>query len=129
LFALISAALVSGFVLTSALADASFTDPGGDAKDAPDVTAVAVSNDAGGNISFHIAVTNLTPESDIVIWLDTDKNASTGDDGAEYQLRLTHSADAANSGWDLARWDGTKWTDTPHSKSSPIAPTRRSTSA
>jgi len=114
-FALVAAVLASGFVLTSALADASFSDPAGDANDAPDLTAVTVSNDTGGNITFHVAVTNFTPESDVVIWLDTDKNASTGDDGSEYELSLTHSADASNSGWDMGRWDGTKWVDTPHS--------------
>lgn len=115
LFALVVAVLASGFVLTSALADASFTDPAGDAQDAPDVTAVTVSNDTGGNIMFHIAVTNFTPESEIVIYLDTDKNASTGDDGSEYLLSDEHSADPANSGWDMAHWTGTSWVDTPHS--------------
>jgi hypothetical protein len=103
----------SACVLTSALADTAFTDPAGDAADAPDVTGVTVSNDTGGNILFHIALTNFTPESRVTIYLDTDKNASTGEDGADYQLLLDHSADPAQSGWMMGQWNGTAWTDAP----------------
>jgi hypothetical protein len=70
----LAAVFASACVLTSAFADASFTDPAGDAADAPDVTGVAVSNDKGGNILFHVTLNNFTPESRLTIYLDTDKN-------------------------------------------------------
>jgi hypothetical protein len=104
-------ALVSLSLLTSAFAGMSFTDPAGDAADAPDVTAVTVSNDIGGNIMFHVAVANFTPESRIVLYLDTDKNASTGEDGADFLLGLDHSTDPASEGWVLLQWNGTEWAD------------------
>ena len=106
-----AAAFASACVVTSALADVSFTDPAGDAADAPDVTAVTVSNDTGGNILFHVTVANFTPESRVVIYLDTDKNASTGEDGSEYLLRLDRSADPAIQGWGMGQWNGTDWVD------------------
>jgi len=97
------------FGSTSALAGSSFTDPAGDSGDAPDITAVTVSNDNGGNILVHVALANFTPESTVTIWLDTDKNASTGQDGFEYRLILNNSADAAKAGWSLDQWNGTAW--------------------
>ena len=114
LLVLLAAVFASACLLTSALADTAFTDPAGDAADAPDVTGVTVSNDTGGNILFHIALTNFTPESRITIYLDTDKNASTGDDGADYLLALDHSADPAQTGWTMGKWNGTKWADAPN---------------
>jgi len=113
LLVLLAAVFASACVLTSALADTPFTDPAGDAVDAPDVTGVTVSNDTGGNILFHVALANFTPESRVTIYLDTDKNASTGEDGADYQLALDHSADPAQTGWVMGKWTGTDWTDAP----------------
>ena len=84
LLVLLAAVFASACVLTSAVADTAFTDPAGDAAEAPDVTGVTVSNDTGGNILFHVALTNFTPESLVQVYLDTDKNASTGDDGSDY---------------------------------------------
>jgi hypothetical protein len=113
LLVLLAAVFASACVLTSAFADTAFTDPTGDAADAPDVTGVAVSNDTGGNILFHIALTNFTPESRVTIYLDTDKNASTGDDGFDYLLALDHSADPAQEGWIMGQWNGTDWASAP----------------
>jgi hypothetical protein len=109
----LAAVFASACVLTSAFADASFTDPAGDAADAPDVTGVAVSNDKGGNILFHVTLNNFTPESRLTIYLDTDKNASTGEEGADYLLALDHSADPAQSGWMMGQWNGTGWASAP----------------
>jgi len=47
----IAAAVLS---VPTALADATFTDPTGDAKSAADMTGVAVTNDAEGNVTFAI---------------------------------------------------------------------------
>lgn len=106
----LAAVLASGFVLTSALAGSSFTDAPGDAAgQAPDITAVQVSNDRGGQILFDVTVSNLTPESDLFLPIDNDKNATTGDDGDEYVLEWTSSATPGDNGWFIERWDGTHW--------------------
>ena len=86
-----------------------------------DVTGVAVSNDTGGNILFHVTLANFTPESWVAIFLDTDKNASTGDDGADYVLALDHSADPAQTGWVMGQWDGTAWTSAPQRRHGAVA--------
>jgi hypothetical protein len=117
----LATAFASACVLTSALAGTAFTDPAGDAADAPDVTGVAVSNDAGGNILFHVTLANFTPESRVTIYLDTDKNASTGEDGADYLLALDHSADPAQTGWTMGKWDGTAWTSAPNDATVSVA--------
>jgi len=110
LLLLLAMALASGFVLTSALAGSSYTDPAGDATgNAPDITAVQVSNDNGGQILFQVAVANLTPESAVFVPIDIDKNAATGDDGDEYALEWYSSATADGNGWTVERWDGAKW--------------------
>ena len=110
LFAVFAAALASGFVLASALAGSSFTDAAGDATgNAPDITAVQVSNDNGGQILFDVTVSNLTPESALFLPIDIDKNATTGDNGDEYALEWYSSATAADNGWTIERWDGTNW--------------------
>jgi hypothetical protein len=108
-----AAALLSAIPLSAAVAEASFADPAGDAGDAPDITAVQVSDDTGGNILFHVAVTNFTPESEVVIWLDTDRNASTGDLGFDYQLGLAYSVDSDNSGWWLGQFANGSWREAP----------------
>ena len=106
--------LFSGVALTSALADTPYNDPVGDATgNAPDLTQVVVSNDTGGNLLFHVAVTNGTPESMVRLWLDTDKNYSTGDSGFDYELGLQTSADANSDGWWLGQWSTDHWADAP----------------
>jgi hypothetical protein len=103
-----AAALASACVLTSALAGSSFADPAGDATgNAPDITAVQVSNDNGGQILFQVSVANLTPESMVLVPIDIDKNAATGDGGDEYALEWNSSA--TGNGWTVERWDGAKW--------------------
>lgn len=111
LLVLLAVVVASACLLGSAGADMAFTDPAGDAAVAPDVTGVAVSNDAGGNILFHITLTNFTPESLVRVYLDTDKNASTGDEGSDYLVDLGQSADRARLGWALGQWNGTDWVD------------------
>lgn len=114
LLAACAAALLAAVPLSAATVDASFTDPAGDAGDAPDITAIQVSYDSGGNILFHLTLTNFTPEADVAILFDIDRNASTGSSsGMEYQLGLGLSADASESGWWLGQWNGSAWADAP----------------
>lgn len=110
-----AAALASACVLTSALAEVSFTDPAGDAGDAPDITGVQVSNDNGGTILFRVGVSNLTPESNLMLFLDTDKNSATGSlFGADYLLEWGSSATPDDNGWYIEKWDGKTWVHPDH---------------
>lgn len=71
-----------------------FQDSTGENAAAPDITTIAVSNDDAGNITFQVNVPNrptLTPDMLMLVFLDTDNNASTGDPqagGADYALQL-----------------------------------------
>jgi hypothetical protein len=119
LLVVFAAAVASGLVLTSALAGSSFADPAGDATgNAPDITAVQVTNDNGGQILFQVTVANLTPESALFVPIDVDKNAATGDHGDEWVLEWSSSATAADNGWSVERWDGARWV---HPDSHPTA--------
>jgi hypothetical protein len=107
-----AAALLAVAVLgvSVAGAESSWTDPAGDATgDAPDITGVQISNDSGGQLLFSIAVSNLTPESSLYLFLDTDKNATTGHEGNEYILSWDSSSEPDYNGWYIERWNGTSW--------------------
>jgi hypothetical protein len=86
-----------------------FTDSAGEDAQAPDVTSVGVSNDDAGNITFSINISNrpaLTPDMFLLIFLDTDSNANTGDVdslGAEYVIQLVSGA------VDLFQWNGSDY--------------------
>ncbi|MDQ3822331.1 MAG: hypothetical protein M3321_03720 [Actinomycetota bacterium] len=92
-----------------------FSDPQGDQQGtAPDVTTIAVSHDASGNITWRIGVANqptLAADSEVVLWLDTDRNPNTGAPntlGSEYVFLV------AADGFAFARWTGTEFDfDTP----------------
>jgi hypothetical protein len=88
------------------------TDPAGDAGTAPDIVGVAVTNDDRGQ--YHFTITFGSPygsASSSEIFLDTDRNASTGDpqgSGADFLLiddrvGQTSELDAwGASGWEKA---------------------------
>jgi hypothetical protein len=81
-----------------------YTDPTGDSQSAPDVTTVTVSNDAAGNTTFRVTIANrpaLAPDDAVLIWLDSDRNPSTGSYGTDYVVAI------AASGSELLKWDGT----------------------
>jgi hypothetical protein len=117
--------LVLGIVLTTMPAVAlggdsrhasnrkSFPDSIGEDPRAPDVTGVNVSNDDAGLITFQINVNNrraLTPDMYFLIFLDTDKNGSTGsseDLGADYEIQLMRGE------VDLFEWNGIDYVDAP----------------
>ena len=69
-----------------------FQDSLGENPSGPDITSIVVSNDDAGLITWKINISNrpaLTQDMTILIYLDTDQNASTGDkssEGAEYAI-------------------------------------------
>ena len=59
-----------------------FTDSTGEDPNAPDITTIDVSNDDAGLITFKINISNrptLTDDMVVLVYLDTDRKASTGD--------------------------------------------------
>jgi hypothetical protein len=95
----------------SALAAASFTDPTGDAGAGPDVGAVAVTNDAAGSITFKLTLANrptLDADDTVVLVLDSDRNAATGSEGADY------AAVVGMTGSTLLKWDGANFAEFGH---------------
>jgi hypothetical protein len=80
-------ALIALFAIPLALGDRSYTDPSGDSKTGPDITGIAVSNDASGVLTFRVTtVAPIDTLMDVYIDLDTDANPATGLYGAEYSL-------------------------------------------
>lgn len=109
---------------------ATFTDPAGDAETAaPDITSITINSDpATGALAISITATGYQPatpdglERDVFMWLDTDKNGSTGSSsGSEYVLVRWN--DSSGAWWDIARWDGSKWQSIPPPAS--VGATRR----
>jgi hypothetical protein len=88
---------------------AAFTDPGGDGNGAPDITAISMTDVAGtGAITVSVTASGLEPSTAIEVWLDTDKNSSTGSPcGCEYNLEIWQEAD--DWGWTIDKWNGTTW--------------------
>src|SRR4051812_29800946 len=91
---------------------ATYNDPAGDSGTAPDITAVQVSDDGSGRITFQAQ----TPSTDqlgqgqwVALFVDADNNRGTGAAkyaGAEYLF----TRDA--TGWGFARWNGSDWDET-----------------
>ena len=87
-----------------------FNDSVGEDANAPDITSIAVSNDDAGLITFQINISNrpaLTPDMFVLVFLDTDQNASTGDPdslGADYAIDLEPGSVG------LFQWNGTTFT-------------------
>lgn len=93
----------------SASNSTTFPDSVGEDANAPDITSVAVSNDDAGNITFQINISNrpaLTSDMFVLMFLDTDQNATTGDTGtlgSDYVIEL----DPGSVG--LFQWNGTTY--------------------
>jgi hypothetical protein len=105
--ALALAAAALGLAATNgAVAAATFTDPAGDAETAPDLTAVAIANDAGGTITFTISLADqagLAADSELALGLDSDHDDSTGDSAGFDTLIEVYGADRS---WSVGRWNG-----------------------
>jgi hypothetical protein len=92
--ALGAAAVVAAAAGTALAANSgSFTDKAGDARPAPDISAVAVSSDDAGIVTVKVSVdrTELRPTDDVLVGIDTDQNPDTGTFfyGADVGLDLT----------------------------------------
>ena len=87
-------------------AERGYTDDPGDSGTAPDLTSVTVT-DSNGFLAFKITGT-LVPSSSFVIYVDTDRNQSTGDDGDELMLGVDQETDGKTY-WFASRWSGSKW--------------------
>ena len=96
---------------TAALADASFSDVVGDNNDAPDITAVEVSETPEGLLTVKATIGNfqaLPPHSWINLWFDLDNNPRTGESGDEANVLYDVSGVV-----DFYRWNGTDLVRTP----------------
>ena len=100
-----------------AAGNAAFADPGGDANGAPDITSISMSDVPGtGAITVSVTASGLVPSTSVDIWLDTDKDSSTGSaSGSEYYFEIWQEAD--DWGWTIDRWTGAEWAMTPDSPS------------
>ena len=92
------------------------TDPAGDGNGAPDITRVTVANDFSGMVLFLVQVANrtgLVAGDDLLIYIDSDRNAATGfserGGGVDYLLRI----DANGQQISLGRWNGTSFETAP----------------
>jgi hypothetical protein len=86
---------------------ANFADPAGDGGTAPDITNIAITNDDHGQYTFTVTLAAPYPNAGvIVLFLDTDKNAGTGDPnlgGPDFVF----SDDRSTHTFNVAKWDAT----------------------
>jgi hypothetical protein len=111
LISLLAAVLVLG-VGQAGATPVTFSDPAGDAGNAPDLTSTVVDNDAGGKISMVISWANaayLNEDSFISVYFNSDRNAATGNAGSDYLLRIRGS----DYTYEYLRWNGSDWVDPP----------------
>lgn len=85
-----------------------YVDAAGDSGTAPDLGNVVVT-DTNGFLAFKIDGT-LVPSSTFVIFIDTDRNQSAGEDGDELMVGVDQETDGRNF-WFASRWSGSKWED------------------
>jgi hypothetical protein len=104
------AALATVVVTTAAGADVTTAVPdrSGDAVGvAADITNGSITQDAGGTLAFGFTLANrsaLTADDELQLFLDTDANPSTGEDGDEYILWSQ-----AGQTPQAQRWTGSSW--------------------
>jgi hypothetical protein len=110
-------AVAGALAVGGARASGAFNDPAGDARGAPDITAVSVTDSpSSGTITVAVTASGLVANTDLIVWLDTDKNSSTGSrSGAEYTLDVWQ--DAGDWGWTIDRWTGSDWKMVPETPS------------
>jgi hypothetical protein len=105
--AFVAAALALGLPCAAGAATpVSITDPSGDAGTAPDITKVTVANDGAGSLTFTIELAtmpDLQPDGFLVVFIDADRNITTGPNGSEFFVAATPGGAA------LSRWNGTAW--------------------
>lgn len=103
-----AAVLAAGAILAGSAHAASpslYVDPLGDSKTAPDIGAIAVTDNGDGTMSGDIGLTGGFGGDEIVYAaFDTDGNPATGLNGADYVAVMSLQSSS------LARWDGSKLT-------------------
>ena len=96
-----------GIAATMAWAgEKAFVDVAGDSGTAPDLTNVTVT-DSNGLLVFKMEGA-LVPSSAFEIYVDKDRDQSTGDDGDELWLSVFMEGDGKTY-YDADRWNGSKW--------------------
>ena len=90
----------------AAAGEKSYVDAAGDSGTAPDIGNVVVT-DVNGLLVFKINGT-LVPSSAFEIYIDSDRNQSTGDDGDELYL-VTFMQGDGKAYYDAERWNGSAW--------------------
>lgn len=107
--ALLALTAATAHAATGGITPQSYTDPAGDSGTSPDITTVAVGNDAAGQYEFDVTFANdYSDTSQLFLYLDTDRNASTGDtkeEGADYLIFDDH----ASRTFEVDSWNGTDW--------------------
>jgi hypothetical protein len=94
--------------------EVAFADPAGDATGgAADILNASIADNGRGRITFAFDVANrprgFKSDDFVHIFLDTDENAATGNEGDDYAIQ----ADANDETVGLFKWDGTAWTFVP----------------
>src|SRR4051812_36608607 len=92
-------------------AEETFTDPADDNPGgvAPDITKITVGMSTDGVIAIRIDTPNRTSifQTDaVVMYMNTDLNASTGSAGSDYRIEAFGGSGA---GVQLSRWSGSSW--------------------
>lgn len=105
LLVVIALVAMSAFVAGAVRAADSYVDPARDSGAAPDITGVAVTNDAAGNVALTVRTNQpaLAPGAAVSVVLDSDSNLATGSSG------LDHVFTVVAGGWRLLRWDGSQF--------------------
>ncbi len=78
---------------------------------AADITTVLVSNDPTGQITFAVSIPgspSFTQDMEIIVWIDSDMNPSTGDVGSDFAIDywVDHTNPALPAVFGLYSWDG-----------------------
>jgi hypothetical protein len=102
-----------------------FPEPAGDAAGGLDITSITVDGTpATGSMTVTLTVPEFTPPVGdgklrmLAVWLDTDKNGSTGSaSGSEYSLLFVDDPADSEPWWDVDRWDGSGWKSLPDTAS------------
>jgi hypothetical protein len=98
------------------LSAATFPDPAGDAHGAPDLTSLTISSGTNGAVSFAFTVTGMVKGTAVRVWLDTDRNATTGDRGSDHEVELSVSAGGMQR-YEIKRYAGSRWVAVPYNTS------------
>jgi hypothetical protein len=99
-------------VTTKDTQTASYADPTGDSKSAPDIGTVVAALDTGSGVlglGIQIANNDDLSNAGVLVLFDTDHNRSTGNQlGAEYEIIVTQNS------WAFLKWDGSQMSPFSH---------------